>query len=132
MMPKTIEMLGEIGWEIVRYEPFQYVSIDQCIVHMRNPKSNPTNSKKFSGPSYDIKKFIFNLWSNPDLKRYLDNVSEVYLEFYSSVYRGNSCGRGFIVLNDVLSNIITDSWFEYVDKGLGIWKGAFEYDLSKL
>jgi len=130
MLPKTIEMLSD--WTIIEYDPFRGIDIDKSITHLKNPNYIGGDVKVFYGPSHKIKRFIYELYRS-EYSKYLNYIDEIRVEFYSSIYRGSSCGRGFIKADKtIFEPVIFEHWFQYIDKAFGHWNGAFEYELSRL
>jgi len=131
MLPKTIEMLSD--WTVIEYDPFRGIDIDKSITQLKNPHYIGGETKVFYGPSHLIKRFIYKLFSDNELKKYLNYIAEIRVEFYSSIYRGSSCGQGFVKCDrTIFSPVIKKAWFTYIDKAFGHWNGEFEYDLSFL
>jgi hypothetical protein len=117
-------------FEIVKFKEFEKAEHDEAIYHFTNPNYTGGETERIYAPSNKIKKFMKELYENyPEL---LDLVKEVKVAYWrGNRFRGEGADRGFIEADkQFLDTVIKTAYFQWIDMGMGHWKGDLQYDLS--
>ncbi len=85
---------------------------------------------KIKAPSHRIKQLVFDIYyTNP---HYLNFIKE-FRTTYTHCSRGTAVGEGFIVIGkEFADKVIKEAFYQIIDPGFAIWKGALKYDLTNL